>query len=295
MNPCEAYLAAKKTVIEARLQQLLPVMEPAFAPLYKAMNYSLLAGGKRIRPILFLAALEALGKESSVYMDVACALECVHSYSLIHDDLPAMDNDDLRRGKPTNHRVFGEGMAILAGDGLLTFAFELLARQRVADAEKIGACIRVLAHAAGPAGMVGGQAYDLLSEGHGDIGTEGLKLMHRGKTGVIFEAVMSMAGILAAAPAAVRQVLQVYAEQLGLTFQITDDILDACGTEAELGKPVGSDVKNNKATYVTLFSLDKAKQLAQESAQQAVAAVAPLGASARFLRDLPEYLLVRVK
>ena len=289
------YMKEKKERIDSRLAELLRTDTPQFARLYEAMNYSLLAGGKRIRPILLLATLEVLGKDSEPYLDLACALECVHSYSLIHDDLPAMDDDDLRRGKPTNHVVFGEGMAILAGDGLLTYAFELMAAQRHINAGKLAECIRIFAKAAGPAGMVGGQAFDLESEGNMAVGRQGLELLHYSKTGVIFKAAIDLAAVLGEADEGQRKALETYASYMGLTFQITDDILDVVGDETVLGKPVGSDEKNDKATYVTIFSLDEAKRMAGEAADAAIAATAPLGERAWFLRELVSYLLVRTQ
>lgn len=288
------YLKERKTIIDARLQQLLVTDVTPFKPLYDAMNYSLMAGGKRIRPILMLAVVEALGKDASAYLDMGCALECVHTYSLIHDDLPAMDNDDLRRGKPTNHVVYGEGMAILAGDGLLTYAFELMARQTHIAPAKLAAIISTFAYAAGPAGMVGGQAYDLECEGNKSIGIDGLKLLHKSKTGVIFKAAIDIAAILGDASPEQKKALDEYALHMGLTFQITDDILDFVGDEKTLGKPVGSDEKNNKATYVTIFSLDEARRLAKESADAAVKALKPFGEKARILTELVQYMLVRV-
>lgn len=290
----QTYMHDKKELIDQRLAQLVRTDVPQFQHLYESMNYSLLAGGKRIRPILLLAAVEALGKDSSPYVDMACALECVHTYSLIHDDLPAMDNDDLRRGKPTNHKIYGPALATLAGDGLLTYAFELMARQPI-GADKLVRCIATFAKAAGPAGMVGGQAFDVESEGDFSIGLDGLKLMHRSKTGVIFGAAIELACILGEANEDEEKALMTYAMQMGLTFQITDDILDAVGDAAQMGKPAGSDVKNHKATYVTIFSLDEARRQAKEAADRATAALAPLAAQAQFLKDLVAYLLVRVQ
>ena len=289
------YMQEKKTYIDQRLRELLQPETPEFASLYEAMNYSLLAGGKRLRPILFLAVLEVLGKDAQPYLDLACALECVHTYSLIHDDLPCMDNDDLRRGKPTNHVVYGAGLATLAGDGLLTFAFELMARQKHLDAAKLNRCIAVFAKAAGPAGMVGGQAYDLACEGHASIGLSGLKLLHHAKTGIIFKAAIELAAILGDATAEEQQMLSDYAVHMALTFQITDDILDFTGNEKTLGKPIGSDERNDKATYVTLFSLPEAQRLADEAAQAAAAAIEPMGDRAWFLRDLVLSMLTRVQ
>lgn len=287
------YMKKQKSLIDARLAELLVTDVKPFDTLYKSMNYSLMAGGKRIRPILMMATIEALGKDPSPYLDLSCALECVHTYSLIHDDLPAMDNDDLRRGKPTNHVVFGDGIAVLAGDGLLTYAFELMGRQDQIDPAKLTQIISTFAYAAGPAGMVGGQAFDLESEGNKSIGIEGLKLLHKTKTGVIFKAAIDIAAILGEATPAQRQALDAYALQMGLTFQITDDILDFVGDEKTLGKPVGSDEKNNKATYVTIFSLEEARRLARQAAEEAVAALEPLGDRAVILKELVEYMLVR--
>lgn len=288
------YLTAKKEHVEKVLETLLKTEQPQFAPLYESMNYSLMAGGKRIRPVLLLATIEALGHDAEPYTEMACALECIHTYSLIHDDLPCMDNDDLRRGKPTNHVIYGPGIATLAGDGLLTFAFELLGRQKGVDPDKLNRCIAVIAGAAGPAGMVGGQAFDLASDGKMDIGREGMELLHRSKTGVIFKAAIDMAAIVSDAEPAVRKALDEYAAYMGLTFQITDDILDVVGDEALLGKPVGSDMRNDKATYVTIFSLDEARRMARDAADKAVAALEPLGEKAWFLKELVEYMLTRV-
>ncbi len=291
----EAYLQSQKERIDRRLAQLIRTEIPQFSGLYEAMNYSLNAGGKRIRPILFLSVLEALGKDPAGYLDLACALECVHSYSLIHDDLPAMDDDDYRRGKPTNHRVYGEGTAILAGDGLLTYAFELMAAQRQPEPAKLLEAIRVFARAAGPVGMVGGQFFDLASTDAPRIGLDELKLMHRSKTGIIFAAVVDMAAILADAAAGVRAALAAYADNLGLAFQITDDILDVTGDESVLGKPVGSDEKNHKTTYVTLLSPAGAKKEAAAAAEKARLALAGFGENSRILRDLVGYLEKRAQ
>lgn len=290
-----AYMEEKKALIEERLSQLVHTDVEPFSKLYEAMNYSLMAGGKRIRPILFLAALDALGKDWHSYVDIACALECVHTYSLIHDDLPCMDDDDLRRGKPTNHVVYGAGLATLAGDGLLTFAFELLGRQKDVDPKAMLQCIAIFARAAGPSGMVGGQSYDLASEGNLSIGLSGLQLLHDSKTGVIFKAAIDMAAILGGATEIQRQQLRDYAHHLGLTFQITDDILDCVGDEASLGKPVGSDERNHKATYVTIFSLEKARELAKDASEAAVAAIEPWGERAWFLKSLVQSMLTRIQ
>jgi len=290
----QEYMKEQKKHIDARLKELLCTDVKAFERLYESMNYSLNGGGKRIRPILMLAVIEMLGKNSRPYLDMACALECVHTYSLIHDDLPAMDNDDYRRGNLTNHKVYGDGMAILAGDGLLTYAFELMASQKQIESSKISAIISTFARAAGPAGMVGGQAFDLESEGNMEIGIDGLKLIHKAKTGVMFKAAIDIAAIVGDATLEERNALDDYALYMGLTFQITDDILDVVGESHVLGKPVGSDKKNKKATYVTIFSLEEARRLARQSAESASASLTPFGDRARILKELVEYMLVRV-
>ena len=286
-------LRADQTRIEKALADYA-AQWPSYGALKDAMSYSLLSGGKRIRPALTLAVCRLFGGREEDALPFACGLEMVHTYSLIHDDLPCMDDDDLRRGKPTNHVVYGAGLATLAGDGLLTFAFELMASQKGIAPDKLNRCIAVIARAAGPAGMVGGQAFDLASDGDMAIGREGMELLHRSKTGVIFKAAIDMAAIVADASPQQRQALEAYASYMGLTFQITDDILDVVGDEALLGKPVGSDARNDKATYVTIFSLDEARRMAREAAGKAVQALEPLGPQAWFLKELVEHLLVRV-
>ncbi|BEU87802.1 polyprenyl synthetase family protein [Selenomonas sp. TAMA-11512] len=267
-------------------------MRPAYEKkLHQAMEYSLMAGGKRIRPLLLMAAADAVGGHGENFITAACSLEMIHSYSLIHDDLPAMDDDDYRRGKPTNHKVFGEGMAILAGDGLETLAFEVLLRQKAAP-ETLLAVVRELADAAGPYGMVGGQAIDLDAEDT-SIDIKTLQKMHAGKTGALFRAAIRMGAILAGAKEAELAALTEYAEKFGMAFQITDDILDVTGDEALLGKPVGSDEKQHKSTYVSLLSLHEAGELAKKAVDEAIAALEPFGERAAFLRQTVQYLLDR--
>ena len=262
--------------------------------LMRSMEYSLMAGGKRLRPILLMAAADASDGNGEKYLQVACALEMIHTYSLIHDDLPAMDNDDYRRGKLTNHKVYGEAMAILAGDALLTLAFEVALRQKDVPNEILLTVLKEISAAAGAAGMVGGQVIDLRSEGvQIDLAT--LKKMHMGKTGALFRAAIRSGALLAQAPAEKLNALTTYAENFGLAFQITDDILDVEGDEKILGKAIGSDAKNNKSTYVTLTSLDEAKQLAQAAVDEAINALKIFGAEADFLRGLVQYLIGRKK
>lgn len=262
--------------------------------LENSMEYSLMAGGKRLRPVLLMAAADAVGKDGSNFLTTGCAIEMIHTYSLIHDDLPAMDNDDYRRGKPTNHRVFGDGIAVLAGDALLTLAFEVMLRQQGATPETLVAVVSEMSRAAGPYGMVGGQVLDLEGEGrHLDMAA--LRKIHMGKTGALFCAAIRSGAILAGANEAELAALTLYAERFGLAFQITDDILDVIGDEAAIGKPVGSDVRNEKATYVTLTSLEEAQKLAEAAVSEAVEALRIFDERAAFLRELALFLLRREK
>ena len=262
--------------------------------LCSSMKYSLTAGGKRLRPILLMAAADVAGGRGEDFIQVACAIEMIHTYSLIHDDLPAMDNDDYRRGKLTNHKVYGEAMAILAGDALLTQAFEVMLRQPGVPADVLLKVVREMAIAAGPNGMVGGQAIDLESEGK-HVPMETLKKLHMGKTGALFRAAIRSGAILAGADEKQLADLTAYADAFGLAFQITDDILDVVGNEAVIGKPVGSDERNDKSTYVTLTSLETARELAAQVVADGVKALEGFGDKAVFLRDLLESLLDRNK
>lgn len=281
-------------LIEAALLKELGA-ETALVPrLAESMEYSLMAGGKRLRPILMMAAADAVGARGTDFVQAACGIEMIHTYSLIHDDLPAMDNDDYRRGKPTNHKVFGEALAILAGDALLTQAFEVILRQQGVPAQVLLEVLREMSIAAGPNGMVGGQVIDMLSEGK-RISMEELRKMHMGKTGALFRAAIRSGAILGGASEAQLAALTTYADCFGLAFQITDDILDVVGDEAVIGKPVGSDERNEKSTYVTLTSLDEAKKLAADTVQQALEALEIFGDEAKFLRDLVKMLLERNK
>ena len=280
-------------VEEGLLRELKKV--PAYdETLEKAMEYSLMAGGKRLRPVLLMAAADAVGKDGEAFLTTGCAIEMIHTYSLIHDDLPAMDNDDYRRGKPTNHKVFGDGIAVLAGDALLTLAFEVMLRQEGAAPETLVTVVSEMSRAAGPYGMVGGQVLDLEGEGR-RLDLAALRKIHMGKTGALFCAAIRSGAILAGAKEEELAALTLYAERFGLAFQITDDILDVTGDEAAIGKPVGSDVRNEKATYVTLTSLEEAKKLAEDAVNEAVAALDIFGERAAFLRDLALFLLGRKK
>jgi geranylgeranyl diphosphate synthase type II len=252
--------------------------DPSDKRIWDAMNYSLLAGGKRLRPVLALAVCEMLGGDEKLLMPFACAIELIHTYSLIHDDLPCMDNDDLRRGKPTNHKVFGEALAVLAGDGLLNLAFEIMLKETCKDEPF---CILrsktalLIAETAGTHGMVGGQVLDIESENR-DISYEQLCAMHRKKTGALIKASVLAPAVLFNADHEKKKLLEQYAENIGLAFQIKDDILDFEGNSTVVGKPTGSDEKNHKATYVTLLGIEKAEELLKASVDQAVEAVSSL-------------------
>lgn len=285
----EEVWSERRELIEEALKKELHEGRELDATLTKSMEYSLMAGGKRLRPILLMAAADACGKDGRAFITSACALEMIHTYSLIHDDLPAMDDDNLRRGKPTNHVKFGAGMATLAGDGLLTMAFEVLTREKNVRPETILSVIREVSVAAGTSGMVGGQAIDLESEGR-RIDFTCLRRMHMGKTGALFRAALRTGAILAGASEKELAALTQYAEAFGLAFQITDDILDVTGSEAEIGKPIGSDRRNEKSTYVTLTSLARAQELADEAIESALSAVEIFGEKASFLQDLVRFL-----
>lgn len=282
----------KREQVETALAEELRLGDVLDKTLASSMEYSLMAGGKRLRPILLMAAAEAVGGRGEEYLTSACAIEMIHTYSLIHDDLPAMDNDDYRRGKLTNHKVYGAGMATLAGDALLTLAFEVLLRQHgVSDAVKL-TVLREVSEAAGAKGMVGGQAMDLGAEGQ-QVNIITLRRMHMGKTGALFRAAVRAGAILAGGDAAELVSLTRYAESFGLAFQITDDILDVTGATEDIGKPAGSDERNHKTTYVTLATLPGAEKMARDAVATAVEALTPLGDRADFLRALAEFLLSR--
>ena len=287
---------ARRRVDEA-LARLLPRPDegpeaPCPPRLAEAMRYSVLAPGKRLRPTLALMAAEACGADPAVALPGACALEMVHTYSLVHDDLPAMDDDDLRRGRPTLHRAFDEATAILAGDALLTLAFEVIARD-VRPAEAAAASLRVLAEASGPAGMVGGQMADLEAETRTDATVPALEAIHRRKTGALLRAALTIGGLAAGAPVAILDALDSYGRAVGLAFQVIDDLLDVEGDEAKLGKRVGKDQGLGKWTYPGLLGVDGSRKKAEELAEQAVAALGPLGDRGARLRALARHLVER--
>lgn len=290
----KSYMQRKMDLINQQLNEIYTENMALNKDLAKAMNYSLMAGGKRLRPILIMAAADALGVDGEKFLRLSTSIEFIHTYSLIHDDLPAMDNDDYRRGKLTNHKVFGEALAILAGDALLTMAFEIIATDKNVAAETKVKIITEMSKAAGAEGMVGGQVIDMQSENK-KIDIQTLKQMHAAKTGALFCAAIRSGAILAGADEKQLANLTEYARQFGLAFQITDDILDVVGDEKTIGKPVGSDEKNHKSTYVTLGSLESAKALVQEAVDKAKASLVDFGENAEFLRALVDYLITRNK
>ena len=285
--------AERAKLLEESLQRELNNTPTIDENIFKAMEYSLFAGGKRLRPVMLMAAADAISGNGEKFLPTACAVEMIHTYSLIHDDLPAMDNDDYRRGKLTNHKVFGEATAILAGDALLTHAFDIMTRQETEPATLI-AVIREISQASGIAGMIGGQSLDLQSEGK-RLNLKDLRRMHLGKTGALFRASIRCGAILAGANAEQLNELTQYAENFGLAFQITDDILDVTGDEKILGKPVGSDKRNEKSTYVTLMAPDEAGILAELTVETAIDALKNFDDEADFLRALVEFLIKRDK
>jgi geranylgeranyl diphosphate synthase type II len=311
MSVLGEYLESALLRVEAALGGYLPAVDASPgtlcpARLASAMRYSVLGGGKRLRPVLCLMAAEACGGEAESAMGAACALEMVHTYSLIHDDLPAMDDDDLRRGRPTCHRAFDEATAILAGDGLLTLAFEVVAREIRPHSAALE-CIAILAQAAGPSGMVAGQMADLQAEGKtetvsptrfgGAVETTAtlaaLEAIHRRKTGALLRAPLRMGAVIAGAPEICIEALDRYGKAVGLAFQIVDDLLDVQGDEAKLGKRVGKDSELGKWTYPRFLGIDGSRRRARQLADEAVAALEPLGQRGDRLRDLALALLER--
>ena len=286
------YCNTKAALLDISLKNLVPRQHPYAQVLFDAMNYSLFAGGKRLRPVLLMAAADAVGGDGSRYMHVACSLEMIHTYSLVHDDLPAMDNDDYRRGKLTNHKVFGEGMAILAGDALLTLAFETALSQPSVEPAVLLSVVQEISVAAGAQGMIAGQAVDLEAESK-NLDSQTLRFMHQAKTGALFRTSIRAGAKLAGASSAELDRLTAYAEYFGLAFQITDDILDVTGDENIIGKPVGSDERNNKSTYVTTYGLDKATVMAREAVSGAVDSLVSFTTGADILRQMAKYLLTR--
>lgn len=284
--------------VEKKLISYLPKTDNEdIQELVSSMKYSLMAGGKRVRPMLTVEFAKLCGGSEEAAMPFACALEMIHTYSLIHDDLPCMDNDDLRRGKPTNHKVYGEATALLAGNGLLTHAFEVLVSDeaiRLNGYDKCAKAVRVLSECAGVNGMLGGQMIDLESEGK-SVDVEHLKVMDNKKTGALMIAAAKLGCISAGATEEQFEAACEYASDIGLAFQIIDDMLDITSTTEELGKPVGSDDENEKSTYAALLGLEECRRLAGELTDKAVSSLGIFGDRAKVLSDFAVYLLNREK
>lgn len=283
--------------IDSIIEQYLPAEEGYQKTVMEAMNYSILAGGKRLRPMLMLETYRLFGGKSKVIEPFMAAIEMIHTYSLVHDDLPAMDNDEYRRGKKTTHAVYGEAMGILAGDALLNFAYEtaLTAFDMEPDNRNIGRALQILATKAGMYGMVGGQVVDVQSEDTGDITREKLDFIYRLKTGALLESSMLIGAVLAGATKKEQNTVEAAATEVGIAFQIQDDILDVTSSLEVLGKPIGSDEKNHKATYVTFEGLEKAMEDVKKYSNSAVERMDSLVVKNEFLKELLLYLIAREK
>ena len=295
MYSLENYLKDKAKEVDSWLDKLLPTEATPPPEIHKAMRYSTFAGGKRLRPILVIAAGEVFQAPAEELYPVACAMEMIHTYSLIHDDLPAMDNDDLRRGMPTCHKVFGDALAILAGDALLTRAFEVLAKLSV-PTEKLLAKLAVITEISAAAGtvnaLIGGQVVDILSEGK-PVTAETLDYIHQAKTGALITASVRTGAIMGGANAAELELVTRYGEAAGLAFQITDDLLDVLATSEQLGKTAGKDANVQKATYVALHGIESSRQKAQALAQEAIDCVQALGRPGWALEEIARFFIER--
>ncbi|MEW6669669.1 MAG: polyprenyl synthetase family protein [Thermodesulfobacteriota bacterium] len=290
-----AYLEEKRRVVEEALRKFAPMEQGPAGEVARAMNYSLFAGGKRLRPILCMAGASAVGGDETLVLPVACALEMIHTYSLIHDDLPAMDNDDLRRGRPTSHKVFGEAVALLAGDGLLTEAFALMARGDLPGSPEPGKLLRVIAliaRAAGYDGMVGGQAVDIRSEGK-SLDPATVEFIHAHKTGALITASVASGAILAGGDERQVEAVTAYGRAAGLAFQIADDILDIEGDSRQMGKGVGGDVRKKKITYPSVLGLEASRRVQSEMVDRALDAIRGFDRGADPLRHLAAYIIER--
>ena len=289
------YLDERKTLVDKALQKFMPKPSGLASDVIRAMNYSLFAGGKRIRPILCIAGAEAVGGSVDNVEPVACAIELIHTYSLIHDDLPVMDNDDLRRGKPTNHKVFGEAVAVLAGDGLLTLAFKLMAGYGAEKDVKKKALLRIIdliASAAGYKGMVGGQVVDITYEGK-EPDAAVVEYIHRHKTAALIAASVTAGTILAGGTTDEEKSINRYGQQIGLAFQIADDILNIEGDRKVIGKGIGSDKKKGKITYPSVFGTAESKTIQKELITNAIDSLKRFDTRAEPLRSLARYIIER--
>jgi geranylgeranyl diphosphate synthase, type II len=289
-----SYSQQRRDLVEQALRQIIP--NPVLPPqsLHESIHYSLFCGGKRLRPLLTIAGAEILGGNPAMVMPLACAVECIHTFSLIHDDLPALDNDDLRRGHPTNHKIYGEAIAILAGDALLALSFELIGKCSAScPAGGVLKVLDMIAKATGTDGMVGGQVVDIESERKENLDLDSVKWIHGRKTGALLTASLVGGAVLAGADDQQEKALRIYGENIGLAFQITDDLLDIYGDAQKIGKPVGSDLKHDKATYPKVLGLERSKRLAVEAHDSAVAALEPFGEMGTALTALADYIIKR--
>ena len=292
----KVYLAEQRGRVDKALDAVVPPARTFPPKVFDAMRYSLFAGGKRVRPILAIAAAEALGAKTGGLLPIAGALELIHTYSLIHDDLPAMDDDDLRRGRPTCHKKYGEAVAILAGDGLLNMAFEVLSdprRRKELSSDRILSIIREISLASGCFGMVGGQVVDIESEGK-NVELPTLEYIHTHKTGALIRASVRVGALYGRAGKRQFAALTRYGEAIGLAFQIADDILDLTGTDEQIGKNAGSDLKKDKKTYPSFYGLDESRRRAREIVDHAVAALDGFDKKADPLRGLAKYVIQRI-
>lgn len=288
----KAYLAARQKEVDRALDRFLPNEKTKPATIHKAMRYSLFAGGKRLRPILCLAAAEACGGETKAALPFACAVECIHTYSLVHDDLPSMDNDDLRRGRPTSHKVFGEGIAVLTGDALLTIAFEIATQAEPTRRYTLRDMLRDLAVAAGSQKLIAGQVADLEGEGK-KVTRNGLRYIHENKTAAMLAVSVRLGAMTANATEKQLAAITDFGHSLGLAFQVIDDILDVTQTSEKLGKSAGKDVAAQKATYPAVIGLDASRREAKRLTRKADAALKLFGPRADMLRQIANYLLAR--
>lgn len=286
------YLKAQGQIIEQELDRLIPMHHGPYQQLFEAARYALLDGGKRLRPILTLTTTRILEGDSHLALTPACTLELIHTYSMIHDDLPCMDNDDYRRGKLTVHRKYSEGHAVLTGDFLLTYAFEVLATHPHLNAEKKAQLIATLAHRSGSDGMIGGQVMDLASEGK-KISLDHLRLLHRNKTAALITAAIEFGGIIANTTPAQLDHLRQFGEAIGLAFQIVDDILDVTSSHAKHGKTIASDIINEKSTYVSLLGIEQAQAYAQNFYNQAIKTLKTLPYDTSLLAGIADFILRR--
>jgi geranylgeranyl diphosphate synthase, type II len=286
------YLVARQKEVDRALDRFLPRASVAPATLHKAMRYSLFAGGKRLRPILCLAAAEACGGKREAALPHACAVECIHTYSLIHDDLPSMDNDDLRRGRPTCHKVFGDAIAILAGDALLTIAFEIASHAKPVSRYDLRGILREITEAAGSRKLIAGQVADLEAEGRA-LNRAQVRSIHESKTAALLTTSVRLGAMSANATAKQLAAVTSFGHALGLAFQVIDDILDVTQTSEKLGKSAGKDLAAKKATYPAVLGLEKSRVEARRLTREAHTALKPFGENARVLRALADYLLAR--